>query len=134
MTMPPPEQPSRWSDHEVEQLVGNLLRYGVLIAAAITVVGGIMLLVQHGGKPADYHVFASEPGMLRSVGGIIRGAVSLDSRAIVQLGLLFLIATPIARVAFSLVAFAIQRDRLYVVTTLLVLAILLYSLFFSTGA
>lgn len=134
MTMPPPDRRSRWSDHEVEQLVGNLLRIGVLIAAAITLIGGIMLLIQHGGIRADYHVFVSQPAMLRSVGGIIRGAISLDSRAIVQLGLLVLIATPIARVAFSLVAFAIQRDRLYVVITLIVLGILLYSLLFSTVA
>ncbi len=46
----------------------------------------------------------------------------------IQLGLLLLIATPIARVAFSVVGFAIERDRMYVVFTLIVLAILLYSL------
>ena len=46
----------------------------------------------------------------------------------IQLGLLVLIATPIARVAFSLVAFALQRDRIYVIVTLIVLAVLLYSL------
>jgi uncharacterized membrane protein len=49
-------------------------------------------------------------------------------RGLIQLGLLFLIATPIARVAFSIVGFAIERDRMYVVFTLIVLAILLYSL------
>ena len=48
-----------------------------------------------------------------------------------QLGLLLLIATPIARVMFSAVVFAIDRDRMYVGFTLLVLAVLLYSLFGS---
>jgi len=52
----------------------------------------------------------------------------LRGRGIIQLGLLLLIATPVARVAFSIAAFAMQRDRLYVVVTLMVLAILLYSL------
>ena len=49
-------------------------------------------------------------------------------RGVIQLGLLLLIATPIARVAFSVVGFALERDRMYVVFTLIVLAILLYSL------
>jgi uncharacterized membrane protein len=49
-------------------------------------------------------------------------------RGLIQLGLLFLIATPIARVGFSIVGFALERDRMYVIFTLIVLAILLYSL------
>jgi uncharacterized membrane protein len=47
---------------------------------------------------------------------------------LIQLGLLLLIATPVARVAFSAAAFAMQRDRLYVVVALIVLAVLMYSL------
>jgi uncharacterized membrane protein len=47
---------------------------------------------------------------------------------LIQLGLLLLIATPIARVGCSIVGFAIERDRMYVAFTLIVLAILLYSL------
>jgi len=47
---------------------------------------------------------------------------------LIQLGLLLLIATPVARVAFSVVAFAMQRDRLYVAVALIVLAVLMYSL------
>ena len=46
----------------------------------------------------------------------------------IQLGLLLLIATPVARVAFSLVAFIRQRDRTYIVITTIVLGLLLYSL------
>jgi uncharacterized membrane protein len=79
----------------------------------------------------DYGVFRGEPGYLRSLAGIVRAALTGDSRAIVQLGLAFLIATPIARVAFTLVAFALQRDRVYVGVTLLVLALLLFGLLFG---
>jgi uncharacterized membrane protein len=39
-----------------------------------------------------------------------------------------LVATPVARVLFSLVGFAIQRDRTYVAVTLIVLAVLIYGL------
>ena len=119
------------SDHTVEQLIGRLLQIGVLIAAAITVVGGTLLLVQHGRAPADYDVFRGEPRYLRSLSGVFGAAGRGDSRAIVQLGLVFLIATPIVRVAFTLIAFALQRDRVYVGVTLIVLALLLFGLLFG---
>ena len=54
---------------------------------------------------------------------------SLEPAAIVQLGLLTLLATPVARVATSVVGFALERDRLYTVITLAVLLILLTSIF-----
>jgi uncharacterized membrane protein len=65
------------------------------------------------------------------VHGIIHTALTGDSRAIMQLGLLLLIATPIIRVMFSVAAFSIEGDRMYVCFTLLVLTVLLYSLFGS---
>lgn len=126
MTGPDPR--SRWTDAHVELLVGNLLRYGVLTAAAVAFVGGVFYLASYGGTTADYHVFRGEPSQLRSVSGVVGGALARDSRSIIQLGLLLLIATPIARVAFSLVAFLRQRDRTYVVITAIVLALLLYGL------
>jgi uncharacterized membrane protein len=76
----------------------------------------------------NFSAFHGEPEALRSVAGIIHGALDLSGQAIIQLGLLILIATPVARVAFSAVAFAIERDFLYVWITLFVLAVLLYSL------
>ena len=122
-----PREP-RWSDHEVEQIIGRLLQIGVLVAAAVVLIGAVALLVQHGHQPADFHVFRGASSGLRSVDAIVRAALSLDSRAIVQLGLVLLIATPVARVALTLVAFILQRDRLYVAITALVLALLLYGL------
>jgi uncharacterized membrane protein len=125
------EHSPRVSDHTIEQLVGRLLQIGVLIAAAVTLLGGALMLAQHGRSPADYRVFRGEPEYLRSLSGILRAALAGDSRAIAQLGLALLIATPIARVAFTLVAFALQRDRVYVGVTLLVLALLLFGLLFG---
>src|SRR5678816_3936723 len=52
---------SRVSDDAVEQLIGRLLQIGVLIAAAITLVGGTLLLIQHGRSPVDYSTFRGEP-------------------------------------------------------------------------
>ena len=76
----------------------------------------------------QYARFVGEPTPYCTVAGIIRGSATFHDRNIIQLGLLLLIATPIARVAFSAVAFALERDRLYVVITLIVLGVLLFSL------
>lgn len=121
----------RWDQHRVEQAMGMLLRIGVLSAALVAGVGGAWFLMQHGASAADYGTFRGEASQLNSIGAIVTGAFQGQSRAIVQLGLLLLIATPIARVFFSLVAFVLQRDRLYTIVTSIVLAVLLFSLIFG---
>jgi uncharacterized membrane protein len=118
-----------WTDQEVEQVVGNLLRIGVITAAMVVLAGGIMYLVRHGGEVTDLRIFHGEPADLRSPVGIVEDVFDGRRRAIIQFGLLVLIATPVARVVFSVYAFVRQRDSLYVVVTLIVLAVLLYSLF-----
>ena len=121
------------SDAEVrmELLIGRLLQAGVLLAAVVVLVGGVMLLIQFGSATAAFSAFHGEPEQLRSLGGIIRAAVAADSRGIVQLGLVLLIITPLARVALTLIAFVVQRDRIFIAVTSLVLAILLYGLLWS---
>jgi uncharacterized membrane protein len=123
-----PRERARLTDYDVDQLLGNLLRVGVIIATIVAVVGGVLFLAQHGLDPATGRVFRGEPPELRSVRGIVRGALAWKPDAIIQLGLLLLIATPVARVAMSLVAFILQRDRVYVVVTSIVLALLIFSL------
>ena len=117
-----------WTDRRIELIVGSLLRAGVLLAAAMVILGGVIFLARHGREVPHYHVFLGEPGVLRTVPGILREAASLRGREIIQFGLLLLIATPILRVAFSVVGFALERDHLYVAITLVVLAVLLFSL------
>jgi len=122
-------QPKRaWSDEKMEQIIGTLLISGVIAAALIVLVGGVLYLIRYGATLPDYTVFRGEPPELRSVSGIITDALSFRIHGVIQLGLLLLIATPVARVAFSIFAFALQRDRTYVVVTLIVLGVLIYSL------
>ncbi len=116
-------------DHAVELMVGNLLRWGVLGAAGVTLFGGILLLRQQGGSVPVLGTFVGEPGAHTELDAILRGALGGDGAAIVQLGVVLLIATPIARVALTLVAFLRQRDRFYSLVTAVVLGILFYSLF-----
>ena len=118
----------QWNDRRVEEIIGTLLQAGVILSASVVAAGGILYLIRHGQAPADYRVFRGEPNDLRHIGGIVRAALSLQGRGIIQFGLLLLIATPIARVAFSIYGFAAERDRMYVGFTVLVLSILLYSL------
>ncbi len=124
----PPRPVGAWSDERVEGIIGTLLRWGVIVSAAVVVLGGIEFLLRYGGTSPDYRMFRGEPTDLRHVQGIVSDALSLRGRGLIQLGLLLLIATPIARVAFSVAAFAKQRDRAYVLITIIVLSILLYSI------
>src|SRR5437763_1980111 len=113
-----------WTDQQVDRFLGDLLRTGVLLAAVTVLAGGVAYLARHGTDPADYRVFRGEPADLRTPSGIVKDALALRGRGLIQLGLLLLIATPVARVALSAFAFARQRDATYVAATLLVLALL----------
>lgn len=124
-----PEPQSSWTDEQVEQVMGNLLRVGVLLSAGVVLLGGAIFLIHHGMAIADWRSFQGEPENLRNPLGIVRGALALRGRPLIQLGLLLLIATPVARVVFSVFAFARQRDLTYVVITLIVLVVLVISLF-----
>jgi len=118
-----------WTDERFEGTIGKLLAGGVFLSAFVVACGGVIFLAHHGESAVNYRVFRGEPESLKSVTGILRNAFSLHGRGIIQLGLLLLIATPVARVAFSIFGFALQRDRMYMLFTLIVLFILLYSLF-----
>ncbi len=114
-----------------ERTIGSLLRIGVIIAGAVVLIGGLVFLFGEGGHVASYRSFTGEPAEMRSIGLIASHALRLESRGIVQLGLLLLIALPIARVAFSIHAFMKQKDWKYVFMTTLVLFFLLFSLTFK---
>jgi uncharacterized membrane protein len=116
----------------MDVVIGNLLRSGVVLSALIVLFGAVIYLLRHGHSPTQYRVFRGEPSDLRSVRGILRDALALRGRGIIQLGLLFLIATPVARVAFSIFGFAEEHDRMYVVIASIVLLVLAYSLIGST--
>ncbi|MGH9746598.1 MAG: DUF1634 domain-containing protein [Candidatus Acidiferrales bacterium] len=116
------------SDKRAEAIIGILLRTGVTIAAIVVFAGAIPYLVHHGHTQPNYATFHSEPPGLRHISGILKASLALDAAGIIQLGLLILIATPVARVAFSVFAFAEERDWFYVAITLIVLALLVFSL------
>ncbi len=118
-----------WGDRRMELIIGILLRLGVMVAGAVVSFGAIIYLIRNGAAPLpDYKAFHGESAQFSTIEGILTGVGQFRGRAIIQLGVLLLIATPVARVVFSAVAFALEKDKLYVCITLFVLAILLFSL------
>jgi uncharacterized membrane protein len=127
-----PQHEPKW----VDTAISNLLRGGVLLSIAVILIGLVFTFVHH----PQYITSMRDLGRLTSSGTVYPHTVSnvvsqiakARGQAMVMLGLLLLMATPVARVAFSIVAFAIERDRLYVVITSVVLTLLLFS--FAIGA
>jgi len=116
-------------DQRIERIIGLLLQTGVILALLVTLLGAMLYLGHEGRRVADFRVFRGEPWDLRSAPAVVAAAFAGRREAVIQLGVLVLIATPIARVILSLAAFAVQRDRIYVLVTAIVLAVLLYGLF-----
>lgn len=118
----------QWADQRIEMTISVVLRVGVTLAAAIVISGGILYLLHNGHSIPKDHIFHGEPADLRQVPGVIKDALALQGQGIIQLGIMLLILTPVARVAFSAFAFWQQRDRLYTIVTLTVLVILVHGL------
>ncbi|HET6440146.1 MAG TPA: DUF1634 domain-containing protein [Anaeromyxobacter sp.] len=118
----------RGPDLWMEKLIGRLLRTGVMLATALILTGAVLFLARHGGERPGGRTFHGEPGDLTRLSGIVRDAAGMSGRGLIQLGLVLLVATPVARVAFSLFAFTAERDWKFVVITLVVLAVLGYGL------
>ncbi len=122
---PDSSAPQRPPSSELTTLIiGWILLGGVLLSATVIFIGVALLFIRHVGLSAQ--ALQAFPQTLDQVWS---GVVALQPQAVITLGLLLLIATPVMRVAVSIVAFALEKDRRYVVITAIVLAILLFSVF-----
>jgi uncharacterized membrane protein len=129
--VPPPDARAEERVRRVELLISNLLRLGVVLSLALICLGTTISFVHH---PA----YVTSPAALRHLTqpgaafphtqrDIIAGVRQARGQAIVTLGLMVLIATPVMRVAISVLAFIYQRDRVYTLITLVVFALLMLS-------
>lgn len=109
-----------------DEMISVLLRTGVIVSSIVVLIGGIFYLAQSGMLKPVYKPFHREPQNLRGLADIVRGVFSWNPRNWMQFGLLLLVATPVARVAFCVATFIKQRDRTYIVLTLIVLCVLLF--------
>jgi uncharacterized membrane protein len=123
------------ADHKqlerMHQVIGRLLQVGVGLSAGLVVVGAVAYLFRHGSEVPKYSTFHLEPADIRGLKGIARDVEGLSSRALIQLGIVVLIATPVARVVFSIITFVRLKDWLYTVFTVIVFLFLTFSLFGS---
>jgi len=115
-----------------EIFLSKVLKYGLILSLLIAFLGGVLFLWQHGNQSYDFHVFKGDLHQLANFEDIANGILHYRGFAIMQLGILFLIATPVARVAACVFIFALQRDYMYVGIAGFVLMILFYSLFWRT--
>ena len=116
-------------DKNIEAVLGNLLRIGVITAGAVVVFGAVLFLIRHGAEFPSYHFFKAVPFNFSDFGSLYKGVLSLKSIPIMELGVLLLIATPVLRVVFSVFAFVYEKDYMYVAFTLIVLFVLIMSFF-----
>ncbi len=108
---------------KTELIISGVLRGGVLLSVAIILGGAawFFYLTASGGL--------AHPSFPDTLPAVWHGLLALDPPSIIVVGLLVLLATPVMRVAVSIIAFALEEDRTYVIITTLVLAILLFSIF-----
>lgn len=116
------------TDKRLEIVIGRMLQAGVLLAGIVVLTGGVLFLLHAPNSRPDYSHFHGVVRQLRNPAGIWHGAIHGDAESVIQLGLLLLIATPVARVIFAGVGFLMERDWLYFWVSGAVLAVLLFSL------
>ncbi|EIP97668.1 putative membrane protein [Opitutaceae bacterium TAV1] len=137
-TSPAPLAPLPPSVHpasvRVELLISEVLRWGVWISLALLAIGTLLCFAYShdygpgGGTAADLRrLIVSEEAFPRTLAWLGEGLAHLRGQAIIVLGLLLLIATPVVRVIISIGGFVMEKDRLYVMITSIVLLLLLVS-------
>jgi uncharacterized membrane protein len=119
---------NKFKDRDLQVIIGWILRAGVTVSMLIVFIGGVIFVWRHGQSIPDYKKFKGVPDFIHDTHGIINGALNFKGQAIIQLGIMLLIATPILRVAFSAIGFILEKDYLYTALTVVVLLIILASM------
>jgi uncharacterized membrane protein len=118
----------KFKDTDMQLLLGQVLRAGTVLSICVVFFGGIIYLAKHGQSIPNYREFKGIPDFVSNAKGLFNGALTFKGQAIIQLGIILLIATPIMRVIFSTIGFALEKDYMYVVISLLVLCIICFSM------
>jgi uncharacterized membrane protein len=115
-------------DADMQAIIGWILRIGVILSMGVVFIGGVLFVYRHGHSAPDYGTFKGVPYFISNIEGVVSGVFNFKAQAIIQAGIVLLIATPIIRVAFSAIGFIIEKDYLYTFITLLVLLIIIISM------
>jgi uncharacterized membrane protein len=114
-------------DEDLERIIGQLLRFGVLLSSLVVLAGGIVYLIRHGHEHPAFGTFDGEPDKMKDPVPMWKAILRGEGRPLIALGLLLLILTPIARIVFSVAGYLLEKDYLYVLITLFVLGVILWN-------
>lgn len=117
-----------WTEEEIDVRMGRLLQWGVVIASVVMAAGATIFLIRTGASAENYRTFHPGNPELEHWRGILSLARRGDGRGVMQLAVLLMVATPVARVLFAVYAFLRIRDWLYMAISVLVLGILIFSI------
>ncbi|WP_447639872.1 MULTISPECIES: DUF1634 domain-containing protein [Chitinophagaceae] len=127
---------SKIKDSDIELAISKVLRYGVYLALFFAGIGGLIYLHRHGneyiGRQYAQYVEQDE-SFFGYVHQMFVGIFSGKGRDIIKLGIIALLATPTVRILFSLLGYALEKDKMYIVITLIVLAIISISVMGGLG-
>ena len=115
------------AQQDTQYILGTLLRVGVILSMSVVLIGGLIYLIGYQDLKVDYSKFVPDANYA-TLEAIVVGLKVMDGKAIIQLGTILLIFTPVTRVVFSVFSFLIERDYLYVLIGLFVLGVILFSL------
>ena len=126
-------KPSDALVHKVERVISDILRGGVILSLFLIVCGTALTLKHH---PDYFHsrqdtaqLTGSKQMFPHTLKETLAGVRAESGQAVIVVGLLVLIATPVIRVGVSIIAFVVEKDVTFVVLTALVFALLLLSFF-----
>lgn len=115
----------KFEERDFQQLIGNLLRYGVWISLSVAFLGGIVYLLHHGNQPVDYSKFIeNDRSIYQVVVSVLEGVQTGQGESLIFLGVILLFLTPVLRVILSLFSFLMEKDYLYVGITMIVILII----------
>lgn len=120
-----------FTDVDLNRSVGNLLRLGVILSVATSLIGFIKLFTEGFKMPRKYNLLEMGDSSEKVWGTFWNSLVKGEGMAIIQLGILLLILTPLVRIIFALIGYLKEKDYVYVIISLIVLAIMTVS--FLTG-
>ena len=118
---------------DINDAISLALRVGVLLSAAIILIGVVLVFVHQGSNGFSLSQIATPNSRVNSSifqpPEVIEGLSKLNGLDYVYLGLMVLIATPIIRVVLGIAQFVKERNKLYTIITVIVLFNLMFAIF-----
>ena len=118
-----------FTDVDLNRSVGNLLRLGVILSVVTSLIGFVKLFMEGFEMPKKYRLLNMGTSSEKVWGHFWETLCKGEGMAIIQLGILMLIFTPLMRIIFALIGYLKEKDYVYVVISSIVLAIMAVSFF-----